>query len=357
MKIKNSNTSVYDTTIRLLILLLIVVWCLLIMLPFVHIILWGLIIGIAFLPIHNSLTKWFGGRPKMASSIIVLISLAIIIGPSLIFMDSIIDGVKEIRASYQAGTLTIPPPSDKVKEWPVIGTKIYGMWAAGSTDLEKFIMKYSDQFADAGSKVAKGILSGAGSIFQLIGAIIIAGILLVISGIGEAVRKFFRKVAGTQGDEFADLAKLTIGNVVKGVLGVAVIQGFLMGIGFLLAGIPFAGLWTLLALIFAILQIPPTLIAIPIAAYMFSEMDTVPAVLWTIYLFLSGISDNVLKPILLGKGAPVPMLVIFIGVIGGFIFSGFIGLFTGAIVLSIGYKLFVKWINSTDQNDVGNSPG
>lgn len=357
MKNSNPNNSVYDTMIRMSLLLLIIVWCLLIMLPFVHIMLWGLILGIAFIPIHTSLTKRIGGKPKLASTIIVITCLAIIIIPSLMFMDSIIEGVKEIRASYQAGTLTIPPPSEKVKTWPVIGEKIYGIWLSGSNDLEKFIVKYSDQFADVGSKVAKGFLSAASGTLQLIGAMIIAGILLVISGAGEAVRKFFRKVAGNRGDEFADVTKLTIGNVVKGVLGVAFIQAFLVGIGFMLAGIPYAGLWALLVLIFAILQLPPTLIIIPIAVYMFSEIDTMPAVLWTIYLILAGLSDNVLKPILLGKGAPVPMLVIFIGVVGGFIFSGFIGLFTGAIVMSIGYKLFIAWINSEDQGDSEKIPG
>jgi len=357
MKNNNPNNSIYDTMIRMMLLILIIVWCLLIMAPFVHIMLWGLILGIALMPLHNALSKRLGGKPKLASTIIVLTSLAIIIIPSFLFLDSIIDGVKEIRASYQAGTLTIPPPSEKVKSWPVIGEKIYGVWSSGSFDLENFVVKYKEQLADIGSKVAKGILGATSGMFQLIGAVIIAGVLLVVSETGESVRKFFRKAVGAKGDEFADVAKMTIGNVVKGVMGVAFIQAFLIGIGFLLAGIPFAGLWTLLVLIFAILQLPPTLIVIPVVAYMFSEMDTMPAVLWTIYLFLGGISDNVLKPILLGKGAPVPMLVIFIGVIGGFVFAGFIGLFTGAIVMSIGYKLFIAWINSADQKETEKIPG
>jgi len=301
------------------------------------------------MPLHKSLSKLMGGKPKLASTFIVLISLAIIIIPSLMFMNSTIDGVKEIRSAYQTGNLTIPPPSEKVKSWPIIGEKIYDIWLSGASDLKNIVIKYKDQLADIGSKVAKGALGATSGILQLIGAMIIAGILLAVGGTGEEIRKFFRKVAGNKGDEFADVAKLTVRNVVKGVLGVAIIQSFLIGMGFLLAGIPYAGLWTLLVLIFAILQIPPTLIVLPIVAYMFSEMDTLPAVLWTIYLFLAGLSDNILKPILLGKGAPVPMLVIFIGVIGGFIFSGFIGLFTGAIVMSIGYKLFIAWINSVDQ--------
>ncbi len=351
MKNNNLNNSVYDTIISLFLVFLIIAWCLLIMLPFVYIMLWGLILGLAFMPLHKSLTKLMGGKPKLASTIIVLISLAIIIIPSIMFMDSAIDGVKEIRSAYQAGTLTIPPPSEKVKSWPIIGEKIYGIWLSGSNDLENFVIKYKEQLAGIGSKVANGVISATSGMLQLIGAVIIAGILLVIGGAGEGIRKFFRKVAGDRGDEFADVAKMTVGNVVRGVLGVAIIQSFLIGIGFLLAGVPFAGLWTLLVLMFAILQIPPTLVVLPIVAYLFSEMNTMPAVLWSIYLFAGGLSDNILKPILLGKGAPVPMLVIFIGVVGGFILSGFIGLFTGAIVMSIGYKLFIAWVNSADQEN------
>ena len=88
------------------------------------------------------------------------------------------------------------------------------------------------------------------------------------------------------------------------------------------------------------------LVVLPVIIYLFAEKETLPAILWSVYLILAGLSDNILKPVLLGKGAPVPMLVIVLGVIGGFIFSGFIGLFTGAIIMSIGYKLFVSWINT-----------
>jgi predicted PurR-regulated permease PerM len=113
-----------------------------------------------------------------------------------------------------------------------------------------------------------------------------------------------------------------------------------------LAGVPYAGIWAFLVFILAILQIPVIFITLPIIIYLFASHNLNAAIIWTIVLVIAGLSDNVLKPILLGKGAAVPMLVIFIGVIGGFIFSGFIGMFTGAIILSIGYKLFVGWINT-----------
>lgn len=351
MKIKPTNNSVYDITIRMFFLFLIIAWCLMIMLPFVNIMLWGLILALAFMPLHGSLTKFLGGKPKLASVIIVLTSLAIIIIPSIFFVDSIVNGIVELKEAYNAGNLTIPPPSEKVKSWPIIGEKVYEMWSTGSPNLKEFVIKYKEQLAGIASKIIDGLTGVTSGIFQMIGAVIIAGILLITSGTGESLRKFFRKVAGAQGDEFADMVKMTIGNVVKGVLGVALIQSLLIGIGFLLAGIPLAGLWTILVLVFAILQLPAILVIIPVVAYMFSEMETVPAIIWTVYLLLAGISDNILKPMLLGKGASVPMLVIFIGVVGGFIFSGFIGLFTGAIVMSIGYRIYIGWVNSGTEKE------
>jgi predicted PurR-regulated permease PerM len=348
MTSQKSTPSVYDTTIRLLILLLIIVWCMMILAPFVNIILWSLILALAFAPLHKSLVKWMGGKSKIASIIIVLFCLAVIIIPSWFFLDAIVREIKELKASFQAGNLTIPPPSEKVKSWPVIGNPVYDTWQSASVSLEQTIIKYKDQLTSVGGRVAKGILSITGGILQMILSLIIAGFLLAVGGVGESIRKFFRKVAGERGDEFADVMFVTVGKVVKGVMGVALIQAVLIGVGFLIAGVPYAGIWTLIVFILAVLQLPVILVVIPIAIYMFSVKELVPAILWTIYLLLAGASENIFKPLLLGKGAPVPMLVIFIGVLGGFIFSGFIGLFTGAVVMSIGYKLFVSWINTTD---------
>jgi predicted PurR-regulated permease PerM len=351
MNSKQGSTSVYDTMIRMFMIILIVGWCLAIMMPFVHIILWGIIIAIAFLPLHQSLSKKLGGKPKLASTLIVLISLAIILIPSWLFIDSIVEGIKSLKADYKAGTLTIPPPSEKVKSWPVIGTQLYDAWSSGSDGLRQFLLQYKDQLAGFLKTIVMGLMGNVSAILQMVGSVIIAGVLLVVEGTGEGIRKFFRKLAGSRGDEYADITKMTVGNVVKGVLGVALIQSFAVGVGFLLAGVPFAGLWTLLVFILGVLQIPATLVILPVVIYIFSIKETTPAVLWTIYLLVAGLSDNVLKPILLGKGAPVPMLVIFIGVIGGFIFSGFIGLFTGAIIMSIGYKIFMGWLNLENKTE------
>jgi predicted PurR-regulated permease PerM len=349
---QNSTNSVFDITIRLLILLLIIIWCLMIMYPFVNIILWSLILGIAMFPLHKSLAKKIGGRPRLASFIIIFSILIIVFFPTWLLIDSLFDQVKELKESYNNGSLTIPPPTEKVKEWPVIGERIFNIWHNASVNLEQTVVKYKDQLTGLGAKLAKGIFSAASGVIQIMAALIIAGILLAIGGTGESIRKFFRKVARGRGDEFADVTMKTIGNVVKGVLGVALILALLHGIVFMLAGVPYAGIWTLIVFVLGVLQIPLFLVTLPIIVFIFATKTLVPAILWTLLMLLVGLSDNILKPILLGKGAPVPMLVIFIGVIGGFIFSGFIGMFTGAIVLSIGYKLFVGWINAAPEEGI-----
>ncbi len=138
-------------------------------------------------------------------------------------------------------------------------------------------------------------------------------------------------------------------SVAQGILGVTLIQSILGGLGCLVVGVPGAGLWALLILLVAVVQLPPLLVLGPIIVYVFSTSSTVPAVLFAIWSVLVSISDPFLKSLLLGRGVDVPMLIIFIGAIGGFITSGIIGLFVGAIVFTAGYKLFLRWLSEETQ--------
>jgi predicted PurR-regulated permease PerM len=157
------------------------------------------------------------------------------------------------------------------------------------------------------------------------------------------------KLIGEKGDEFAAMAGKTIRTVVSGILGVAFIQSALFGLGMIVAGVPAAGLWAMLALILGIVQIGTLPIAIPLVIYVFATNSTVMAVAFLIWCIIVSPLDNILKPILLGRGAVVPMAVIFIGAIGGFIYSGLVGLFTGAVIFSVGYKLFLFWMEEIKQ--------
>ncbi len=343
------TTIAIDIFIRLGFLLLLIAWCFQIILPFSGVILWGIILSLALDPVYKILIKKLGDKPKLASFIIVLCGLIVILVPSWLFLDSTVDGVKEFYTSIDNGSLTIPPPTEKVASWPLIGQKTYEIWNQASINLEGFVIKYQDQITGIAKSLLEGILGMGVSILQFVLSIIIAAVLLATKGTDQAATKIFGRIVGQRGEEFKNIIAKTVGNVTKGVLGVAVIQAVLIGIGFLLAGVPYAGVWALIVMILAILQLPAIIVIIPVAIYLFSAIGTVPAILWTIYLLLAGVSDNVLKPILLGKGAPVPMLVIFLGVIGGFMLSGFIGLFTGAIVLSLGYKLLLAWLEGDDK--------
>ena len=178
------------------------------------------------------------------------------------------------------------------------------------------------------------------TLLQFIISIIIAGVLLTKSGTSEkAAKSIFTTLIGKQGENFVTLPVVTIRSVVQGVLGVAVIQSLLGGIGIWAIGIPAVGLWALIILFLAILQLPPLLILGPLAIYGFSIADTTPAVIFLVWSIIVSISDSFLKPMLLGRGVDVPMLVILLGAIGGMMLSGILGLFIGAVVLALSYKI------------------
>jgi len=156
------------------------------------------------------------------------------------------------------------------------------------------------------------------------------------------------RLFGENGPEFEELAVATIRSVTSGIIGVALIQSVFAALGFLFAGLPGVGLWALIFLFAAVLQVG-ALVLVPAVIYMFSIASTTKAVLFLVWCLIVGLMDNVLKPLLLGRGVPVPMAVVFLGAIGGLLTMGTIGLFVGAIVLSIGYKLLIAWLEGTPQ--------
>jgi predicted PurR-regulated permease PerM len=319
------------------------------MLPFLGIILWSVILAIAMFPTHKKLSEFMGGKPKLASVIVIFSIMVFFIVPTLFLVGSLVEEVKVLELKYEQGTL-VPPPSEKVKEWPVVGKEVYDYWLQASADIKQFFLKHEAKLIEYGSKVAKGILGTISGIVHFILSFIIAGVLLAIGGTRKHMREFFRKVGGQKGDEFADMINKTVGSVVRGILGESMVMAILNGIVFLLAGVPFAAFWALLAFIFAVLQIPVMIISLGVMIYLFTVKTVVVAIIWSVTLVLVGLSDNVLTPLMLGKRAPVPMPVIFIGVLGGFMVFGFIGLFTGAIIISLGYSLYLTWFNADNEN-------
>jgi predicted PurR-regulated permease PerM len=257
-----------------------------------------------------------------------------------------VESAGQLINSLRENTLIIPQPKAAVADWPLIGKPVYNGWMMVATNIGAVIEQYSDQLIKFGEKFLGAFKSVASSFVMLIVSIIISGALLAGSEKSvKSVSDFALRIGGRRGEEFIDLIVLTIRNVAKGILGVAFIQFILLGAVFIVAKIPFAGLWALFVLLFAITQLPAFIVTVPVIIYLYSAREPLPATLWSVLIILAGLSDNFLKPWLMGMGAPVPMLVIFLGAIGGMIMSGFIGLFTGAIILSLGYKLVTIWLS------------
>lgn len=345
---KNPNLSmrneVFEILLQLVCVLLIVGFCFMLLLPFMMPVLWAIILAIIFYPFYNFLQRKLNGRKKLASTIITIVILAVMVIPVVYFLEIVTTNILDLKAGFDSRTLTIEKPALAIKDWPIVGEPLYDFLHSLSTNLQQSLIKYSSQITEISKRLMRIIISSGVSFLQFVLSVIIAGILLVSVSARNMAIKFVRRIAGNRSDEILAISVSTIHQVVKGVIGVAVIQSIIQAFGLFLAGVPFAGILTLLCLILAILQIGPIIINIGVIIYLFSTGNDY-AILWTIFFILSGLSDNFLKPMLLGKGAMVPMLVIFLGVIGGFILSGFIGLFIGPIIFSIGYKLFVSWLN------------
>jgi predicted PurR-regulated permease PerM len=337
-----------DVAVRLSVLALVIVGSFRIFSPFLVPVVWGIIIAIALYPVFTWLRRRLGGRNKLTGALFILVGLAVVIVPTILMTESIVDGAVSIGRGLEEGTLKIPPPSESVKEWPLVGESLYGTWYSASVDLDATTTRLAPQLKELGSRLAAAVAGLGAAILQSIFALIIAGILMITSEGGDrTARAIAMRMGGEEGVAMVDISIGTIRSVVKGVLLVAVVQGLLAAVGLYVAQVPFAGLWALLVVIVAVIQLPPILILGPIAVYVFSANDsTVISVGFLIWSLLVSGSDGFLKPIFLGRGVNVPMLVILIGAIGGMLRSGVVGLFIGPVILAIGYQLFTAWIAS-----------
>jgi predicted PurR-regulated permease PerM len=177
-------------------------------------------------------------------------------------------------------------------------------------------------------------------------SILLCGVLLCYA---EPLKTFasrlFQRLTGNAQKDLPVVAAVTVRKVVKGVLGVALVQSALATLGMMVAGIPGAGIWGLLCLLLAIMQVGMFPVAIGVIIYIWQYGSTTTAILLTLWMLAIGLLDNILKPMFMGKGAPAPMIVVFLGSIGGFLYSGFVGLFTGAVILSLAYIVFESWLS------------
>ena len=346
-----------DIAIRIGVIALLIALCFNILRPFISPVVWGIILAIALFPACRRLSSVLSGRVMLAAAIITAVMLLCIILPSVHMVSSLVDGTKYISERLQHSEIKVPPPPDNIDKWPLIGKTLKREWNEASENLKATLTRFQPQLKAMSLWMLKSAMGTALGLVQFALSIVIAGIFMAnAKGSGNIARELFVRLAGERGADFAVVSQKTVHNVVKGILGVAIIQALLAGSGFWVAGVPGAGLWAFLCLFLAIIQIGIFPVVIPVIIYMFSSADALTAGLLTAWLILVSLLDNFLKPILMGRGAPVPMLVIFLGAIGGFLSMGFMGLFVGAVILSIGFKLLLVWLDDLSHSNKSSEP-
>jgi predicted PurR-regulated permease PerM len=338
-------SNMVESALRIGLIFLLLIWAYAIVKPFVIPIVWGAIIAVALMPAAQKLKTLLGGRQALAATLLTLVSLAVLIVPAIIVTESLVESTQNIVAAIDRGSITIPTPPPEVAEWPIVGKPVSEIWTLASTNIEAAFDKVEPQLKTVGSWLLGQVASSFVGVLMFIVSILIAGLFIAKADLAvETANKMATRIVGDAGPEWVDLSAATVRSVVQGVLGVAVIQSFLAAVGLFVMDIPGAGFWSVLILFLAIMQLPPILVLAPIIAYVFSYAETTPAVIFTVWSLIASFSDTVLKPLLMGRGLDVPMPVILLGAIGGMIVAGIIGLFGGAVVLAIAYKLLIVWI-------------
>ncbi|MDA9542583.1 permease [Bradyrhizobium sp. CCBAU 21362] len=342
-----TGEDVIQLVIRLGLLALLIFWTLYLIRPFVTILVWALVLAVAFNPIFLVLAKILGGRAKLAAGLLTAINLAIVIGPAAWLGLGAVDGIRDFAGELAAGDLVIPSPPAAIRTWPLIGTPLYEFWDQASTNLRSVVQRIAPYLKPfAGTLLGIAGDAGVGTIKFLL-SVVVAGCLFPYGPqLVAAGRSFLSRIVPEQSEHFLDLAGATIRAVAQGVIGIAVVQALLAGIGFKLAGIPIAGLLALLVLLLSIVQIGGAIIMLPVMIWIWTDKDVTVAVLLTLFLGIVSILDNILKPLVMGRGLTTPALVILIGVIGGTLGHGIVGLFIGPIVLSVAWELTVAWIRT-----------
>ena len=320
--------------------------------PFLGLILWGLVLAVALYPLQRKLVNRIGGRQGKSATIIVLIGVLLLGVPAVLMGLSAVEYVENGRTALETGSIAIKPPPESVSAIPLVGEKLSSAWSQLATDLPGWIEAHKSMVRDVVKKGLDVLKSTAGGLLMFSVALVIAGIMMAYAQPGSnSVRSIYCKFAGDseKGDKLYALSIATIRSVAVGVVGVAFIQAVLLGVGFVLADIPAAGLLAIVVLIVGILQLPALVITLPVIGYLWWAGDsTLTNVIFTIYLLIAGMADGFLKPMLLGRGVEAPMPVILIGALGGMVSFGLLGLFLGAVLLALGYVIFMEWVGQNE---------
>lgn len=325
--------------------LIVTVW---VSLPFWPIMLWALVLAVALYPVQIWLERTMTASPGRAATVLVLGGILIIVVPCVILASAFSGQILGTYDAIQRGEITVPEPWPGVADWPVVGADLDKAWTAAATDLPAFLETLQPQLAGAANWVLGSAASATGSVFLLLGALIVAGIMLAYATpASQSISKIFARLFGVdRGPKLKLLVVATMRSVATGIIGIAFVTSIAFGLVLVLAGVPAAGPLTMLALLFGIVQLPITLVALVGVGLLWGLGDgsTLHNIIFSVLIILSSFVDNVLKPLVLGRGVDAPMPVILIGALGGMMSGGILGMFIGATFLAAGYVVFMEWV-------------
>lgn len=348
---QQASPRVLDVVIRVVLIGFLAYFCYRALSPFLSLLAWSIILAVTLYPLHQMLSRRVGGRQWLASVILLLVGILLIVVPTVLLMNSFADSVRGFIDGVQNHTLQVPPPPVGAADWPVIGKTVNEYWSRAYNDLPGLVQSMQPKLSEI-ARYALGVVASIGSTMLLfLASFIIAGILMPYGESGERTfRSIFERTAGPEkAATLSNLSIATIRTVALGVIGIAAIQAILVGSALLLAGVPAAGVLAIITLVLGLAQVPAVIVTIPAIAYIWASgnYSTTQAATYTIILLVVGMADNVLKPIMLGRGVDTPMPVILLGALGGMATGGILGMFIGATALALGYEIFMAWIRES----------
>jgi predicted PurR-regulated permease PerM len=345
---QRASSPLPDVLIRATLIGLLAVLCYQVFSPFLTLMVWSVILAVTLYPLHQWLAHKIGGKQWLASTILVIVGLLLIITPMALLMNSFADSLRHFIGAVQQNTLTIPAPREGVEKWPLVGKQIHDVWSKAHTDLPDLVRSMQPKIGELARKGVAIVASIGSGLLLFLLSFLVASILMAYgeSGARGSWAIFVRVAGAARGEALAKLSTATIRAVALGVIGVAFIQATLIGVALLLAGVPAAGVLSAIALVLGIAQVPALIVTVPAIIYIWSSGDygTAAAITHTIILLVTGMADNVLKPLMLGRGVDAPMPVILLGALGGMASGGILGMFVGATLLALGYQIFMGWV-------------
>ena len=334
-----------DMAVRLSLLAGVIYVSFLLLRPVAPLLLWSVILAVAAFPLYAILQHRAHLRAWMAATLLSILLLALLLTPVVLLSTSAIETLDAYGRMVLQSNHVVPLPPESVRGWPLVGERAYEAWLAASNDSRAFVTAHVGQIASLGRWIGRVAAGVALEVLQFAAAIVISGVLLAYSDrLTAIVRDLAGRVADVRGRHFIEIAGSTIRNVSQGVIGVALLQSALLGLGMLVANVPFAGALTFACLVLAIVQVGPNIVMIPVIIWMWVDMPAAHAALFTVYTAPLLLLDNVLRPILMARGLQTPMAVILAGVICGTLAGGLIGLFVGPVVLAVFYDLVTTWM-------------